>query len=63
MPSPDVRRLALEEGVLEDGQDRQGFLYFEEPLLIDDHVTLRVKLVDATTGEPFGTLRVPFDVH
>jgi len=63
VPSPDMLRLALPEGPLEDGKDREGFLYFEEPLLAVNHATLKVKLVDASTGEQFGTLSVPFEVR
>jgi hypothetical protein len=63
VPSPDMVRLAFQEGPLEDGQDRQGFLFFDEPLLSDNQATLKVKLVDASTGKPFGTLSIPFEVH
>jgi hypothetical protein len=63
IPSPDMLRLALREGPLEDGHAREGFLYFEEPLRLEDRVDRRVKLVDAHTGEEFGALRVPFEVH
>jgi hypothetical protein len=63
IPSPDMLRLALQEGPLEDGQNREGFLYFEDPILIADRATLKVKLVDASTGEQFGTLSIPFEVR
>ncbi|WP_224244944.1 hypothetical protein [Hyalangium gracile] len=63
LPSPDMLRQAFAEGPLEDGQSRQGFVYFEEALRMDDVVTLKVKLVDASTGEPFGALSIPFEVH
>ncbi|MBN1208885.1 MAG: hypothetical protein JXB05_28765 [Myxococcaceae bacterium] len=63
LPSQDMLRLALAEGPLESGQVRDGFLYFEEPLLGEQQVTLRVKLVDASTEEPFGELSIPFEVH
>jgi hypothetical protein len=63
VPSPDMLHLALAEGPLADGQDREGFLYFEQPLLGVDHATLKVQLVDASTGEQFGTLSVPFEVR
>ncbi|MFL5348944.1 MAG: hypothetical protein ACJ8AT_29445 [Hyalangium sp.] len=62
LPSPDMLRQAFTEGPLEDGQIRKGFLYFEQPLRTDDHVTLKVKLVDGATGEPVGSMSVPFDV-
>ncbi|WP_224362791.1 hypothetical protein [Hyalangium versicolor] len=63
LPSQDMLRMALAEGALEDGQSRQGFLYFEEPLRTEAQATLKVALVDATTGEPFGSLSIPFEVH
>jgi hypothetical protein len=63
VPSPDMLRLAFREGPLEDGQERQGFLFFDEPLLSDNQATLKVKLVDASTGEQFGTLSIPFEVR
>lgn len=63
LPSSDMLSMALGVGTLEDGQVRQGFLYFEESLRQDDEVLLKVKLVDASTGAPFGTLSVPFEVH
>ncbi len=62
LPSPDMLRQAFTEGPLEDGELRQGFLYFEEPLRLDDSVTLKVKLVDERTGEPFGSMSIPFEV-
>jgi hypothetical protein len=54
---------ALPEGPLESGQDREGFVFFEQPLLGVDKATLQVKLVDASTGEQFGMLSVPFEVR
>jgi hypothetical protein len=63
IPSPDMLRLALKEGPMEDGQVREGFLYFEDRILVADRATLKVKLVDASTGEQFGTLSIPFEVR
>jgi hypothetical protein len=63
VPSPDMLRMAFSEGPLEDGQERQGFLFFDEPLLSDNKATLKVKLVDASTGEEFGVLSIPFEVR
>jgi hypothetical protein len=63
VPSSDMLRLAFPEGPLEDGQERQGFIFFDEPLLSDNQATLKVKLVDASTGEQFGTLSIPFEVR
>lgn len=63
VPSPDMLQQALPEGPLESGQDREGFVFFEQPLLGVDKATLQVKLVDASTGEQFGMLSVPFEVR
>jgi hypothetical protein len=63
LPTPDMLRQAFSEGPLEEGQIRKGFLYFEEPLQLDDAVTLKVTLVDEGTGEPFGSLSIPFEVY
>ncbi len=63
VPTQDMMRLAFREGPLEDGQERQGFLFFDEPLLSDNQATLKVKLMDARTDEQFGTLSIPFEVR
>jgi hypothetical protein len=63
LPTPDMLSSALPQGPLEPGQAREGFLFFEEPLFGDTHATLKVKLVDASSGEPFGALSIPFEVH
>lgn len=63
LPTPDMLRQAFSEGPLDEGQIRKGFLYFEEPLQLDDSVTLKVTLVDESTGEPFGSLSIPFEVY
>lgn len=63
VPTSDMVQLALPEGPLADGQEREGFVYFEQPLLGVDKATLKVTLVDASSGEPFGTLSVPFEVR
>lgn len=63
LPTRDMLRRALPEGVLENGGTLTGFLYFQEVGEREDHVTLQARLVDATTGEQFGTLSIPFDVR
>lgn len=63
LPTRDMLEQALPEGPLASGQDREGFVYFEQPLLGVDKATLKVKLVDASSGEEFGTLSLPFEVR
>jgi hypothetical protein len=54
----------MPEGVLaEGGYLRAGFLYFEE---VDEELSrldFTFELVDATNGERFGTIRIPFSVR
>jgi hypothetical protein len=63
IPTPDMLRLAFREGPLEDTRVREGFLYFKEAMLAERQVTLQARLVDARTGEEFGTLSIPFEVY
>jgi hypothetical protein len=56
-------RQALPEGTLEEGGSVTGFLYFQDVSEREGRVTLQARLVDARTGEQFGTLSIPFDVR
>lgn len=62
LPTEDMLHNALPEGTLEPGGTMQGFLYFQGVTRREDAVTLQVKMVDAGTGEPFGSLGIPFQV-
>jgi hypothetical protein len=60
LPTQDMIRLALPEGVLEPGSKMSGFVYFEE---LDNDVTrvvLTTDLIDAKTRTRFGRIEVPF---
>jgi hypothetical protein len=63
LPTRDMLRQALPEGTLEDGGTLTGFLYFQDVSEREGRVTLQARLVDARTGEQFGTLAIPFDVR
>jgi hypothetical protein len=63
LPTRDMLRQALPEGTLEDGGTITGFLYFQDVSEREGRVTLQARLVDARTGEQFGTLAIPFDVR
>lgn len=58
----DVLRLSVKEGVLKNGGRMSGFLYFQNVGAHERRVTLQARLVDASTGETFTTLRIPFQV-
>ncbi len=63
LPTRDMLRRALPEGTLENGGIISGFLYFQDVGEREARVTLQARLVDAHTGEPFGTLSIPFRVE
>jgi hypothetical protein len=54
---------ALPEGTLEAGGRVEGFLYFQGVAERESQVVLQARLVDGRTGEPFGTLDIPFQVR
>jgi hypothetical protein len=41
----------------------EGFLYFQGVAERESQVVLQARLVDGRTGEPFGTLDIPFQVR
>ncbi len=63
LPTRDMVRLALPEGTLQPGDSVTGFLYFQDVSEREGTVTLQARLVDARTGEQFGTLSIPFGVR
>lgn len=63
LPTQDMLEQALPEGTLEAGGRVQGFLYFQGVAERESQVVLQARLVDANTGEPFGTLDIPFQVQ
>lgn len=60
LPTRDMLRKALPEGMLEDGGTVSGFLYFPDVRGREQGVSLTADLTDARTGEPVGTVRIPF---
>lgn len=62
LPTSAMWQNGLPEGVLDNGGNLDGWLYFEK---VDDdtrHLLLRADLVNAETGRKFGELRIPFVV-
>lgn len=62
LPTPEMLRKAVPEGVLEAGGELEGFLYFEEmpERLAGTQINFHLELVDAVDGERFATLHIPF---
>ena len=63
LPTRDMIREALPQGTLSPGGTTTGFLFFQSVGDRESQVTLRARLVDARTGEQFGTLDIPFHVR
>ena len=63
LPSADMLQRALPEGTLADGGRVEGFLYFQGVAERESRIVLQARLVDANTGEPLGTLDIPFQVR
>jgi hypothetical protein len=60
LPTEDMLAQTIPEGVLEDDGRVAGFLYFSEVRAETDRVNFIMELVDASTGENFGRILVPF---
>jgi hypothetical protein len=62
LPTPDMLRAALPEGVLRQGGTVTGFLYFERVPDRIQSVALRERL-ETPHGRSFGDVRIPFVNH
>ena len=61
MPTGDMLRMALPEGVLDPGGVAEGFVYFERITENHPQVSLNMDLM-TPVGQNFGTIRIPFQV-
>jgi hypothetical protein len=62
MPTDDMLRQAVPEGVLSDGGKVSGFIYFQRITRGSPGLTLRSELVDVTTRQSSGRIEIPFAV-
>jgi hypothetical protein len=60
LPTRDMVRSALPEGVLDPQGRAEGFVYFQTLPRHIRSAEFRMTLVDATTRESFGTVSIPF---
>ena len=64
LPTDRMVAQALPEGVIENGGEVKGFLYFEKVDTDDDNlVKFRADLVNPRTGQTFGAIGIPFTVE
>jgi hypothetical protein len=61
--TPEILQESFREGPLENGRTRDGFIYFDQRQLAERPVAFQIRLVDAHTGEDFGTLSLPLDAY
>ncbi len=63
LPTHPMRRMALPEGVLADGGEISGFLYFENATRKEKRVTFRADLNTPPQGAAVTELEIPFVVR
>ena len=63
LPTEDMLAKGIPEGVLEPKGHISGFLYFDKLPENLERVTFEADLVNAQTGDLFGTIRIPFLVR
>jgi len=63
LPTRDMVERALPEGVLQEGGDISGFVYFPDVARRETDVVFRGDLEDAGSGERFGAARLPLVVR
>jgi hypothetical protein len=64
LPTESMLRKAIPEGVVQNGGFISGFIYFQKPKDENKNSQLEfvARLIDAQTGQQFGTIRIPFVV-
>lgn len=63
LPSRPMRRMALPEGVLADGGEISGFLYFENATRKEKKVTFQAEIDQPPQGDQLTELEIPFVVR
>jgi hypothetical protein len=63
LPTRAMRRMALPEGVLADGGEISGFLYFENATRKESHVMFQADLDQPPKGAEIAAIEIPFVVR
>jgi hypothetical protein len=63
LPTRAIRRMGLPEGVLADGGEISGFLYFENATKRESRLTLRADIDGAKGGDRLTKIEIPFQVQ
>jgi hypothetical protein len=62
-PPMEVIRMALPEGVLQDGGVVTGFLFFESPLRREKRVVFEAEFVESDEPETVASIKIPFRIE
>lgn len=62
LPTVEMLRQAMPEGVVNSGGNIEGWVYFEKVPEHERRVVLRTDLVDSRTGKEFAEVRIPYNV-
>ncbi len=60
LPTPEMRKEALPEGILAQGGSLSGFIFFQKVDPDLKQVTLSMDIVNAETNKVFGKIEIPF---
>ena len=63
MPTKEMLRRAIREGLVADGRKIAGFVYFQKTRPDVAGLTLSADLVDAATNQSFGRIAIPLTVE
>jgi hypothetical protein len=62
LPTREMKRMALPEGVLADGGQITGFVYFEDATRRESRVTFRADLAGDDDGQTVAAIEIPFEI-
>jgi hypothetical protein len=63
LPTGPMRRMGLPEGVLADGGEISGFIYFEDATKRERRLTFRAEFEDEQDGAQLAEITIPFRVQ
>jgi hypothetical protein len=63
LPTRTMRRMGLPEGVLADGGEISGFIYFEDATKRESRLTFRADIQDEQEGDQLAEIKIPFLVR
>jgi hypothetical protein len=63
LPTRTIERMGLPEGVVADGGEISGFLYFENAVGHENRLTFRADIYDEQSGDQLAKIEIPFRVE